>query len=182
LEDQIEFSSSSTSNPEFQQKTHCAFLISNTNSPFKQNHNSKSSSFNSISQNHPNNQIPTTINSITFKLNHQSNSKHKLHNPYIYQNRNYSLINTYLYIILPFYLFPPTPFYFLSNFPLFSFSSSFSLLSHGLLSIFRSLFLFFSFLLPIYIYHLFIQLLLYPSFNYTYSLSLQGLCCHFLSF
>jgi len=36
LRDQIEFSSSSTSNPEFQQKTHCSLQISNTNSPFKQ--------------------------------------------------------------------------------------------------------------------------------------------------
>ena len=43
LRDQIEFSSSSTSNPEFQQITYCYPLISNTNSPFKQNHNSKSS-------------------------------------------------------------------------------------------------------------------------------------------
>ena len=35
--------SSSTSDPEFQQITYCYPLISNTNSPFKQNHNSKSS-------------------------------------------------------------------------------------------------------------------------------------------
>jgi len=88
LRDQTEILSSSTSNPEFQQKTHCSFLISNTNSPFKQNHNSKSSSFNSISQNQPNNQIPTTINPTTSKLTHKSNSKHKFHNPNIYQNQN----------------------------------------------------------------------------------------------
>ena len=43
LRDQIEFSSSSTSNPEFQQITYCYPLISNINSQFKQNHNSKSS-------------------------------------------------------------------------------------------------------------------------------------------
>jgi hypothetical protein len=88
LRDQTEILSSSTSNPEFLTETYCSLQIPNTISPFKQNHNSKSSSFNSISQNHPNNQIPTTINSITFKLNHQSNPKHKFHNPNIYQNQN----------------------------------------------------------------------------------------------
>jgi len=71
LRDQIEFSSSSTSNSEFSQITYCSCQIPNTISPFTQNHNSKSSSFNSISQNHPNNQIPTTINPITFNLIHQ---------------------------------------------------------------------------------------------------------------
>ena len=63
LRDQTEFSSSSTSNSEFQQITYCYPLISNTISPFKQNHNSKSLSFNSISQNQLINQIPTIINS-----------------------------------------------------------------------------------------------------------------------
>jgi hypothetical protein len=86
LRDPIEFSSSSTSNPEFQQKTHCSFLISNTNSSFKQNHNSKSSSFNSISQNQPNNQIPTTINPVTFKLIHQLNPNINFQNPNFHQN------------------------------------------------------------------------------------------------
>jgi hypothetical protein len=81
LRDQTEILSSSTSNPEFSQITYCYPLISNTNSLFKQNHNSKSSSFNSISQNQPNNQIPTTINLITFKLIHQSNPKHKFSKP-----------------------------------------------------------------------------------------------------
>ena len=62
LRDQTEFSSSSTSNPEFQQITYCYPMISNTNSPFKQNHNSKSSFLSTISQIQLNNQLPTTIN------------------------------------------------------------------------------------------------------------------------
>jgi hypothetical protein len=37
------------------------------------------------------------------------------------------------------------------------------------------------FFFPFYIYHLFIQLLQYPSFNYTHSLSHQGLSCIFLT-
>jgi len=88
LRDQTEILSSSTSNPEFSQITYCSCQISNSTFTIYTIHNSKSSSFNSISQNHPNNQIPTTINSITFKLNHQSNPKHKFHNPNIYQNQN----------------------------------------------------------------------------------------------
>jgi hypothetical protein len=43
LRDQTKISLSSTSNPEFSQITYCYIMISNTNSPFKQNHNSKSS-------------------------------------------------------------------------------------------------------------------------------------------
>jgi len=81
LRDQTEILSSSTSNPEFLTETYCSLQIPNTISPFKQNHNSKSSSFNSISQDHPNNQISTTINSITFNLIHQLNPKHKFSKP-----------------------------------------------------------------------------------------------------
>ena len=81
LRDQFEFLSSSTFNPEFQQKTHCSFLISNTNSPFKQNHNSKSSFLSTISQIQLNNPLPTTINLITFNLIHQLNPKHKFSKP-----------------------------------------------------------------------------------------------------
>ena len=81
LRDQIEFSSSSTSNPEFSQITYCYPLISNTNSPFKQNHNSKSSFLFTISQIQLNNPLPTTINLITFNLIHQLNPKHKFSKP-----------------------------------------------------------------------------------------------------
>jgi hypothetical protein len=81
LKDQNEFLSSSTSNPEFQQKTHCSFLISNINSPFKQNHNSKSSFLSTISQIQLNNPLPITINLITFNLIHQLNPKHKFLKP-----------------------------------------------------------------------------------------------------
>jgi hypothetical protein len=81
LRDQIEFSSSSTSNPEFSQITYCYPLISNTNSSFKQNHNSKSSFLSTISQIQLNNPLPTTINLITFNLIHQLNQKHKFSKP-----------------------------------------------------------------------------------------------------
>jgi len=83
LRDQIEFSSSSTSNPEFQQKTHCSFLISNTNSPFKQNHNLKSSSF---FHNQLINQLLITIHLITFNLIHQLTQNTNFQNPNIHQN------------------------------------------------------------------------------------------------
>jgi hypothetical protein len=81
LRDQIEFLSSSTSNPEFSHITYCYPLISNTNSPFKQNHNSKSSFLSTISQIQLNNPLPTTINPITFNLIHQLNPKHKFSKP-----------------------------------------------------------------------------------------------------
>jgi len=60
--DQIEFLSSSTSNPEFSQITYCYPLISNTNSPFKQNHNSKSSFLSTIFQIQLNNPLITHNN------------------------------------------------------------------------------------------------------------------------
>ena len=88
LRDQIEFSSSSTSNSEFSQVTHCSCQISNSTFTIYTIHNSKSSSFNSISQNQPNNQIPTTINSITFNLIHQLTQNTNFQNPNIYQNQN----------------------------------------------------------------------------------------------
>jgi len=81
LRDQTEILSSSTSNPEFSQITYCYPLISNTNSSFKQNHNSKSSFLSTISQIQLNNPLPTTINLITFNLIHQLNPKHKFSKP-----------------------------------------------------------------------------------------------------
>ena len=81
LRDQIEFSSSSTSNSEFSQITYCSCQISNSTFTIYTIHNSKSPSLNSISQNQPNNQIPTTINSITFNLIHLLNPKHKFSKP-----------------------------------------------------------------------------------------------------
>ena len=88
LRDQPEILSSSTSNPEFQQKTYCSFQISNSKFTIYTNHNSKSSSLPTIFHNQLNNPLPTTINSITFKLIHQSNPKHNLQNPNFQQNIN----------------------------------------------------------------------------------------------
>jgi hypothetical protein len=91
LRDQTEILSSSTSNLEFQQKTYCSFHISSSKFTIYTNHNSKSSSLPTIFHNQLNNQLPTTINSITFKLIHQLNPKQNLQKPNIYQNRNLKL-------------------------------------------------------------------------------------------
>jgi hypothetical protein len=88
LRDQTEFSSSSTSNPEFSQITYCSFQISNSKFTIYTNYNSKSLFLPAIFHNQLNNQLHTTINPITFKLIHKSNPKYNLQNPNIYQNRN----------------------------------------------------------------------------------------------
>jgi len=95
LRDQTEILSSSTSNPEFQQKTYYSFQIPNSKFTIYTNHNLKSSSLPEISQNQLNNSLHTTINPITFKLIHQLTQNKIFKTVIIHQNRNLKLKKTY---------------------------------------------------------------------------------------
>ena len=147
MRDQTEFSSYSTSNPEFSEITYCSLQISNSKFTIYINHNSKSSSLPTIFHNQLNNiPLPTTINPITFNLIHQSNPKHNLQNPNIYQNQKLKFnehIYTFIYLNLTFKFVFSNSLLFPLFFPLFSSSSSSSsLLCYDLLLQFSDPFFF----------------------------------------
>jgi hypothetical protein len=98
LRDQTEILSSSTSNPEFQQKTHCSFQISNSKFTIYTNHNSiiifTYNLSKSTTQSITNNNQPYNI-----QINSSINPKQNFQNPNIQPKQKFKVKENILYTL-----------------------------------------------------------------------------------